>query len=115
MGEDKALVEKRIRWSGFVQICGVYTGSFPNGPLVKNLPHETQEMQVRSLGWEDLLEEELATHSNILAWKTPWTEEPGWIQSKGLQRVDMTEQKNDMYDTGIYCWWVELDVPCLLK
>ena len=38
MGEDKALVEKRIRWSGFVQICGVYTGSFPNGPLVKNLP-----------------------------------------------------------------------------
>ena len=44
-----------------------------------------QEMQVRSLGREDLLEEELATHSSILAWKTPWTEEPGGIQYKGSQ------------------------------
>ena len=44
-------------------------------------------MQVRSLGGEDLLEEEMATHSSILAWKVPWTEEPGGLQSKGLQKI----------------------------
>ena len=46
-----------------------------------------QETQVRSLGWEDPLEEETATHSRILAWKIPWTEEPGRLQSMGSQRV----------------------------
>ena len=44
-------------------------------------------MGVRSLGWEDLLEEGMATHSSILAWRIPWAEEPGGLQSKGLQRV----------------------------
>ena len=48
---------------------------------------ETQEMQVWSLGQEDPPEEELATHSSIVAWKTPWTEEPGRIQSMGSQRI----------------------------
>ena len=45
---------------------------------VKNLPvmQETQEMQVQSLGWEDSLKEEMATHSSIFAWRIPWTEEP---------------------------------------
>ena len=42
---------------------------------------EAQEMWIWSLGWEDSLEKEMATHSNILAWKIPWTEEPGWLQS----------------------------------
>ena len=42
---------------------------------------------VRSLGWEDPLEKEMATHSSILTWKIPWTEEPGKLQSMGLQRV----------------------------
>ena len=46
-----------------------------------------QETWVHSLGWEDPLEKELATHSNILAWETPRTEEPGRLQSMGLQRV----------------------------
>ena len=46
-----------------------------------------QETRVRSLGWEDPLEEEMATHSSILAWKIPWTEEPGRLQSTGSQRV----------------------------
>ena len=46
-----------------------------------------QESWVRSLGWEDLLEKEMATHSNILAWKIPWMEEPGGLQSVGLQGV----------------------------
>ena len=56
---------------------------------VKNLPamQETQDMWIQSLGWEDPLEEEMVTHSNILAWKTPWTEEPGGLQSIRLQRV----------------------------
>ena len=54
--------------------------------LVKNLP-AVRETQVRSLGWEDPLEKEMATHSSILAWKISWTEEPGGLQSMGLQRV----------------------------
>ena len=49
---------------------------------------ETQETWVPSLGWEDPLEEGMATHSNILAWKIPWTEEPGGLQSMGLQLVE---------------------------
>ena len=53
---------------------------------VKNLP-AVQETWVRSLGWEDPLEKEMATHSSILAWKIPWTEEPGGLQSMGSQRV----------------------------
>ena len=54
---------------------------------VKNLP-AMQETWVRSLGWEDPVEEEIATHSSILAWKSPWTEVPGGVQSMGLQRVE---------------------------
>ena len=46
-----------------------------------------QEVWVRSLGWEDPLEEEVAAHSRILVWKILWTDEPGELQSKGLQRV----------------------------
>ena len=48
---------------------------------------ETQEMQVRSLGREDLLEEEMATHFSFLVWKIPWTEEPGGLKSMKSQRV----------------------------
>ena len=48
---------------------------------------ETEETRVRSLGWEDPLEEEMVTHSSILAWRIPWTEEPGRLQSMGLYRV----------------------------
>ena len=49
-----------------------------------------QETLVQSLGWEDPLEKEMATHFSILAWKIPWTEEPGGLQSMGLQESDMT-------------------------
>ena len=48
---------------------------------------ETLETQVQSLGWEDPLEEGMAAHSGILAWRIPWTEEPGGLQSVWLQRV----------------------------
>ena len=47
---------------------------------------ETQEVQVQSLGWEDILEEERALHLGILAWKIPWTEKPGGLQSLGSPR-----------------------------
>ena len=54
--------------------------------MVKNLP-AMQEAWVRSLDWEDPLEEGMATHSSILTWRIPWTEEPGGLQSLGLQRI----------------------------
>ena len=57
--------------------------------MVKNLSTNTgsKEMDIQSLGWADPLEEEMATHSGILAWKIPWTEQPGRLQSMGSQRV----------------------------
>ena len=58
-------------------------GLFLIAQWVKNLP-AMQETQVPSLAWEDTLEKEMATHSSILAWKIPWTEEPGGLQSSGL-------------------------------
>ena len=54
--------------------------------MVKTLP-AMQETWVRSLGWEDPLAKGMATHSSILAWRIPWTEEPGRLQSMGSQRV----------------------------
>ena len=56
------------------------------GQRVKRLP-AMQDTRVRSLSWEDLLEKEMATHSSIFAWGIPWMEEPGRLQSTGLQRV----------------------------
>ena len=53
---------------------------------LKHLP-AMLETWVQSLGWEDPLEKEMATHSSILAWRIPWIEEPGGLQSTGLQRV----------------------------
>ena len=81
--------------------------------MVNFLP-TMQETQVRSLGWEDPLDKEMATHSSILAWKITWTEEPGGLQSMGLQRVghdriilmglryrqSILEKKGDFYQ-----WW----------
>ena len=69
---------------------------FPSDSVVKNPPamQETQETWVGSLGQEDPLEEEIATHSSILAWKIPWTKEPGRLQSIGSQRVGYDEQLN---------------------
>ena len=63
--------------------------NFPGVSVVKNLPalQETEETLVRSLGQEDPLEEEMATLSSIIAWKIPWTEESGGLQSIGSQRV----------------------------
>ena len=62
-----------------------------------------QETWAQSLGWEDPLEKEITTHSNILAWRIPWTEELGRLQSMGLQELDTTEglstaQTGPLYD-----------------
>ena len=57
--------------------------------LVKNLP-AVQETQIWPLGWEDPLEKEMATHSSILAWKIPWIENPGGLQSMGSQELGTT-------------------------
>ena len=71
---------------------------------VKNLPSmkETQEMRVQCLGQEDPSKEEMATHSSILAWKIPWTEKPGGLQSVGSQRVG-----HDWSDLACsMCWFL---------
>ena len=66
-------------------------------------------MWVQSLGWEDPLEKELATHSSILAWKIPWTEEPGGLQSMGLQESDMTER---LYNNKVHIQIIFLFFVC---
>ena len=63
----------------------IITPGFPGGSVVKNQPAK-QETWVPSLGQEDPLEEAMATHSSILAWRTPWTEEPGGLQFMGSQK-----------------------------
>ena len=62
---------------------------FPHGSVIKNpfAGQEMQETQVQSLGWEDPPKKGMATHSTILDWRIPWTEEPGILQSMGSQRV----------------------------
>ena len=71
----------------FLFFCFVsHTLGFPSGLAVK--------MGVPSLGWEDPLEKEMATHSSILVWEIPWTEEPGGLQSMGSQELDPTQPLN---------------------
>ena len=74
--------------------------------MVKHLP-TMQETQVQSLGWEDPLEKEMATHSSTLAWKIPWTEERGRLQSMELQRVRQTERLHFHFlvtnDVELFC------------
>ena len=60
-------------------------GGLSGSSVVKN-PYVMQEAQVGSLGQEDSLQKEMATHTNILAWEIPWTEEPGGLQSMGFQK-----------------------------
>ena len=74
---------------------------------------ETQEIQVQSLGWEDPLEKEMATHSSIPTRKTPWTEEPGGLQTMKSQELDMTEHgafhpKNRGVHIFFKCIWTFL-------
>ena len=73
----------------------------PCGSAVKN-PPAVQEMPVQSLGREDPLEKEMATHSSILAWETPWTEELGGLQSTGLKRLSMHARARTHTHTHTY-------------
>ena len=78
-----------LSWEGVSGVfgMGVYIAwAFPCSSGVKN-PPAMQKIWVWSLGGEDPLEKEMATHSSVLAWEIPWTEEPGRLQSMGLQRV----------------------------
>ena len=70
----------------FLKLLRLDFGASLVAQRIKHLP-AMQETWVQSLGWEDPLEKEMATHSSILAWRIPWTEEPGGLQSTGLQRV----------------------------
>ena len=79
VAETEILYHTYNLWGWLILIKGF------SGGLVKNLP-ATQETQIRSLGQKDP-KKEMATHSNILAWRTPWTEEPGGLQSVASQRV----------------------------
>ena len=69
-----------------VYSTSLYSWGSPSGAAVKNLP-AMQETRIWYLDQEDPLEKEIATHSSILAWEIPWTEEPGGLQSMGTQRV----------------------------
>ena len=69
-----------------LDVLKLYTACVMVAQMVKRLP-AMWEIWVRSLGWEDLLEKETATHSSTLAWRIPWMEEPGRLQSMGSQRV----------------------------
>ena len=79
------LVRPQASYQVYFSIYEIVMG-FPGGPVVKNLP-VMQETKVWSLGWEDPLEDGMATHSSLLAWETQWTEEPGRLPSTWLQRV----------------------------
>ena len=67
--------------------------------IVKDLP-TTWETRVQSLGWEDPLEKEMATHSSVLAWRIPQTEEAGGLQSMGWQELDTTEHARAQYSAA---------------
>ena len=69
----------------------LFTHAWVVAQMVKNLA-VMQETRVLSSGWEDPLEKGMATHSSILAWRIPWTEEPGGLWSRGYKELDMTEQ-----------------------
>ena len=103
---------------GFLLVLGShasYTRCFPGGSMLKNLPamQEAQERPICSLGWEDSLEESMATHSSILAWRNPGTEEPDELKSMGPQRVgrnwrdnmltSYTDHKNCIPFSWVFC------------
>ena len=78
--------------------------------MEKNQP-AVQETQVQSLGWEDPLEKGIATHSSILAWRIPWTEEPGSLQSRGSRRVRHGLATNTTQTTFIFPQVQTLRIP----
>ena len=78
---------------------------FPGGSVVKNPPASAEDASSIP-GLEDPLEEEIATHSSILAWRIPWTKKPGGLQYIGLQESDITEQLSTKPKTRLFDRWV---------
>ena len=73
----------------------IFSSGLPGGSIVQNMP---AEMQVQSLGQEDPLEKDMATHSNILFWSIPWTEKPAGLQVHGVEKEsDMTQWLNKKF------------------
>ena len=94
------LYNKKQAWEAVMSWI-VFSQDWQASPMAQKMKNlfavqEKQEMQVRSLGWEDPLEGEMATHSSIPACKIPWTEEPGELQSIGLQKSQTQLSKTDM-------------------
>ena len=79
--------------------------------MVKNLPM-MRETRLPSLGWEDALEKGIATHSSILVWKIPWTEEPGGLESMGLQRVGHDCDQHFHFLSKDFGFSVNMMSPC---
>ena len=83
-GMEEQRSPTHVQHRELIQYHVIYHGASLVAQMVKNLP-AIWETWVRSLGWEDSLEEGIATHSSILPWRIPWTEEPGGLRSLGLQ------------------------------
>ena len=91
----------------------MYTG-FPSSTVLRNLPaiQEMQETWVQSPGWVDPLQEEMATHSSILAWRIPWAEEPGGLQSM-LQRFRHESTHSCILSDEHTAWFFSCIVSCI--
>ena len=83
-------------WICYLVVALLTEGFFLLAQMVKNTP-AVRETQVRSLGQEAPMEKEMATHSSVLAWEIPWTEEPGGLRFIGLQRVRYAEEHTHMH------------------
>ena len=97
---DNKIILLLYFWKFYFTFTYIYTGrqgGFQYGSGVKN-PPAMQETRVQFLDWEDALEKEMTTHSSRLAWKIPWTMEPGRSQSKRMQKnLDVAKQKQQIY------------------
>ena len=99
-GEGRTLEKPQEPWNGKLLKASFSSWAFLVAQRVKCLP-TMRETWVRSLGWEDPLEKEMAAHSSTLAWKIPWTEEPGRLQPMGSQRVG-----HDWTTSLSLLWWL---------
>ena len=90
----------------------MYTGASLVAEQQKVIHLPMQETWVRSLGQEGPLQKEMATHSSILVWRVPWTEEPGRLQFMGLQKSDMTERLNNENNKHVH-WEERRCFPCV--
>ena len=98
-------MNETVQMGMVISVGRLWFGASLVAQMVRNLP-AMQETRVWSLGWEDPLEKEMATHCSILAWEIPWMEEPGRLQSMGLQRVghNWATNTHTCAPGGVGCW-----------